>query len=469
MLFTSPDFLFAFLPAFLVVYFLAPGAWRNAVLLIASLLFYFVTSGALTLILVLSIVTNHLLAANIARLAGKARKACLLAGIVLNVAPLLYFKYAFYFANLLSNGLGLAGLHIARLAVAPVLPIGISFFTFQAISYIADVYTGRVRPARSLVDFGMYHACFPQVIAGPIVRFEDVQAQVRHRPPRLDDFYNGTVQFCFGLAKKAILADPIGIVADRAFALPGAGPSFGSAWLGVLAYTLQIYLDFSGYSDMAIGLGRMLGFAYPENFNQPYRSRSITEFWRRWHITLSRWFRDYVYIPLGGNRQGLPRTLLNLLAVFLLCGLWHGAADTFVVWGLFHGALLVAERLLARLVRWRLPSPLAWLYSTLAVMVGWVFFRAESLPKAFHWLHVMARPAWPTLDPLLGSVLTNDKILYLLLGIMVSLVPYEPFFQFTGKRYTFGTAASCCSLALACVSIIMLSVGSFTPFIYFRF
>jgi alginate O-acetyltransferase complex protein AlgI len=319
------------------------------------------------------------------------------------------------------------------------------------------------------VDFGMYHACFPQLIAGPIVRYEEVAAQLRQRPVRLDDLYGGAVQFCFGLAKKAILADPAGVVADKAFDLHGSTLTFGSAWLGILAYTLQIYLDFSGYSDMAIGLGRMLGFGYPENFDQPYRSRSITEFWRRWHMTLSRWFRDYLYIPLGGNRAGLRRTLLNLGLVFFLCGLWHGAAVSFVVWGLYHGALLVNERLLHRWVGWKLPGYLGWPYSIVAVMVGWVFFRADSLDAAGHYLGAMLPPGKLALDPLLGSVLTNDKIAYIALGVAVSLIPWRPFFAFAGGRYQFGPIAAGASLLLACYAAVMLSVGGFTPFIYFRF
>ena len=468
MLFTSPDFLFAFLPAFLLCYFAAPAGWRNAVLLAASLLFYFVTAGALTVVLLLSIVVNHAVAHRIARADGAARRAWLGTGVALNLLPLLYFKYAHYALALLAAGAAELGSTLKAPELNPILPIGISFFTFQAISYIADVHLARVRPAARLVDFGMYHACFPQVIAGPIVRYEEVEAQVRHRTPQLDDFYNGAVQFCFGLAKKAILADPIGVVADAAFGLSGT-PGFGSAWLGVLAYTLQIYLDFSAYSDMAIGLGRMLGFSYPENFDQPYRARSVTEFWRRWHMTLSRWFRDYVYVPLGGNRAGLGRTLLNLWAVFFLCGLWHGAADTFVVWGLYHGALLVSERLARRWVGWTAPGWLGWAWTTIAVMAGWVFFRAPSVPAALRWLGAMARPGSLAPDPLLGSVLTNDKILYIVLGLAVSLAPYRPFLAFADRRYAFGPVAAWCSLALACVAIILLSVESFTPFIYFRF
>ena len=469
MLFTSPGFLFAFLPAFLVLYFAAPARLRNGVLMAASLLFYFTTSGELTAVLLASVAANYAVALRMARAGPAGGRGWLIFGVVLNLAPLLYYKYARFLLASLHAGAASAGFELALPAVDPVLPIGISFFTFQAISYIADVHMRRVEPVRSLIDFGMYHACFPQLVAGPIVRYEEVAAQVRTRPPRLDDVFDGLVQFCFGLAKKAILADPIGAVADKAFGLPPASLTLGSAWLGVVAYTLQIYLDFSGYSDMAIGLGRALGFGYPRNFDQPYRSRSVTEFWRRWHMTLSRWFRDYLYIPLGGNRLGLVRTLLNLALVFFLCGLWHGAAVSFVVWGLYHGALLVTERLLHRWSGRSLPGWLGWPYCTAAVMVGWVFFRADGVHAALRYLGAMLPPGEPALDPLLGSVLTDDKIAYICLGAVVSLAPWRPFFAAADGRYRFGPAAACASLVLACYAATMLSAGGFTPFIYFRF
>ena len=469
MLFSSPDFLFAFLPAFLAVYFAAPARLKNLVLMLASLFFYFTTSGQLTVILILSILVNHLVAHRMHKAGPAAGKGWLVLGLVLNLAPLLYYKYARFFLASLQGTAAAAGFDLPVPDLHPILPIGISFFTFQAISYIADVHMRRVAPARSLIDFGMYHACFPQLIAGPIVRYEEIEPQVHRRTHKLDDFYNGAVQFCFGLAKKVILADPAGIVADKAFGIPHDQLTMGSAWLGIAAYTLQIYFDFSGYSDMAIGLGRMLGFPYPENFDQPYRARSITEFWRRWHMTLSRWFRDYVYIPLGGNRAALPRTLLNLALVFFLCGLWHGAAANFVVWGLYHGALLMMERLLRGWTALRVPALLGWAYTMLAVMAGWVLFRADTLGGAFAYLGAMVTPGSLALTPAMGAIVTNDKLVFLALGAAVALIPYQPLFGFTGRRYRFNTGTAALSLALACVAFVMLSVNSFTPFIYFRF
>ena len=469
MLFSSPDFLFAFLPAFLAVYFAAPARLKNLVLMLASLFFYFTTSGQLTIILILSILVNHLIAHRMHRAGPAAGKAWLMFGLVLNLGPLLYYKYARFFLASLQGAGAAIGLDMPMPDLHPILPIGISFFTFQAISYIADVHMRRVAPARSLVDFGMYHACFPQLIAGPIVRYEEIEPQVHRRTHTLDDVYNGAVQFCFGLAKKVILADPAGIVADKAFGIPPDQLTMGSAWLGIAAYTLQIYFDFSGYSDMAIGLGRMLGFPYPENFDQPYRARSITEFWRRWHMTLSRWFRDYVYIPLGGNRAALPRTLLNLALVFFLCGLWHGAAANFVVWGLYHGALLIMERLLRRWIPARVPALLGWAYTMLAVMAGWVLFRADTLGAAMAYLGAMITPGRLGLTPAMGAIVTNDKLVFLALGAAAALIPYQPLLGFAGRRYRFNTGTAALSLALACVAFVMLSVNSFTPFIYFRF
>ncbi len=470
MLFSSPEFLFAFLPAFLAVYFAVPGRLKNAVLMLASLLFYFTTSGQLTVILVLSILVNWAVARRMPLATPAGSRAWLVAGLLLNLLPLLYYKYARFFLGTLHDLAATLGLPFTPPDLQPMLPIGISFFTFQAISYIVDVHLRRVPPARSLVDFGMYHACFPQLIAGPIVRYEEIEPQVLRRTHTLDDMAQGIVQFCFGLAKKAVLADPMGILADKAFALPPGQLTTGSAWLGVLAYTIQIYADFSAYSDMAIGLGRMLGFPYPENFDQPYRSRSVTEFWRRWHMTLSRWFRDYVYIPLGGNRATLPRVLTNLALVFFLCGLWHGAAWTFVVWGLYHGVLLVMERLGRRI--WpaaRLPAPLGWAYTMLAVMAGWVLFRADSLPAALRTLGAMAHTTGWTLAPALGAVFGNDKLAYLGLGLGVAVLPFRRVLRFTAHQYRFGPAAAALSLAAACLAIVLLSVNSFTPFIYFRF
>ena len=470
MLFSSPEFLFAFLPAFLILYFAVGKRGRNGVLFFASLLFYYTTSGELTAILVLSVLFNYFLSLKLQTAENGVRKAYLWSGVLINLLPLLYYKYSKFFLTVAADVFSRFGWQASLPTVNPILPIGISFFTFQAVSYIADVYSGRVKAAGSLIDFGMYHSCFPQLIAGPIVRYEEIETQVHRRDVRLADLSNGVTQFCFGLAKKVILADNMGFVADRIFKLPPGSLSSAAAWTGVVAYTLQIYFDFSGYSDMAIGLGRILGFWYPENFDQPYRSRSITEFWRRWHMTLSRWFRDYVYINLGGNRLGFARTLVNLSVVFFLCGLWHGAAYTFVIWGLYHGGLLIAERLAKKWVPLRIPGFIGWAYTMVAVMVGWVLFRSESLAAATAYLWAMCDLR--NLDfanPLILSTMTVDKITYMALGVVCSLVPYESFVSHIDGRYYFKPGMSLLALAVTALAIVMMSVNGFNPFIYFRF
>jgi alginate O-acetyltransferase complex protein AlgI len=434
-------------------------------------MFYFTTSGELTFVLLLSVGFNWVLSLRLAQIPNKQsmRRPVLILGIVVNIVPLLYYKYAIFFLSVLKDTFSFWGLQIDTPAIDPPLPIGISFFTFQAISYIADIATCRVAPARGLVEFGMYHSCFPQLIAGPIVRYEEIVTEVTDRKRTLHDVHNGIIQFCFGLGKKAILADTVGRIADAVFLLPDANRGFAAAWLGIIAYSLQIYFDFSGYSDMAIGLARMLGFHFPENFNQPYLSRSVTEFWRRWHLTLSRWFRDYVYIPLGGNRQGTLSTFRNLLIVFFLCGLWHGAAYTFVIWGLFHGGVLIIERISRSLTNWRPPAIISWGYTMIAVMSAWVFFRAYTPTKAVGYLTDMFSLQSLYLPDQLVSDLTLDRIFYFAIAAILAVTPYRWFFRFDGNRYTFGATASFASLLVALLAIVVMSVNGFSPFIYFRF
>jgi alginate O-acetyltransferase complex protein AlgI len=471
LLFSSPEFLFAFLPAFLALYFVLGPKFRNLVLFLASLFFYFTTSGELTVILALSVGVNYYLALGMERAISGLRRALLAAGVILNLAPLLYYKYSRFFLQSLSEGLSHFGLHPGLPRVDPILPIGISFFTFQAISYVADIYWGRVKAAGSLVDFGMYHSCFPQLIAGPIVRYEEIEPQVRRREHRAADLYHGFLQFCFGFGKKLILADTLGQVADRAFGAAPGQLEGAMAWGGLAAYTLQIYFDFSGYSDMAIGLGRALGFSYPENFDQPYRSASVTEFWRRWHMTLSRWFRDYVYIPLGGNRTGSARTLLNLGTVFFLCGLWHGAAYTFVAWGLYHGLLLAGERLGRTLAPWfKVPHLVGWFYAFVAVMAGWVLFRSPTLATAGAYFRALAcAQGFHPQNQLFQSVFTADKWVYLAAGSLLALLPFRRWVDFDLGRYDFKPVWGLAGLAIFILGLAMMSVNGFSPFIYFRF
>jgi alginate O-acetyltransferase complex protein AlgI len=470
MAFSSNFFLFAFLPATLLVYFAAPVAWRNPVLLLVSLLFYAFDSGWLAWILVASILCNYLVARSLTTLRGPARHLVFAGGVALNLAPLLHFKYTGFLWSIAAPALDWAGLAIGP-APHVALPIGISFFTFQAISYLADVYAGEVAPAPRLVDFGAYHALFPQLIAGPIVRYVEVErAILSARRWSLERSADGLFRFCLGLGKKIILADNMGAIVDPIFALPPSELTGPLAWLAVVAYTLQIYFDFSGYSDMAIGLGQILGFDFPENFNQPYRSRSVTEFWRRWHMTLSRWFRDYLYIPLGGNREGPWRTARNLFAVFFLCGLWHGAGYTFVAWGLYHGALLSAERVYRH---WRGAPPggaFGWAYALLAVMVGWVLFRSSSIAQAGDFLAALSGVSQASVSYFgLFHFLTVEKAFYLAWAIFFALWPFERVAPRLGSTLRGAAARAACALVVFLYAVTLLSANSFNPFIYFRF
>ena len=469
MLFSSPEFLFGFLPLFLILYSCAYRGGRNLILFLFSLLFYFMTSAEMTLILIFSVLFNYVIALAVENSTENRRKSWLVLGIIANLAPLLYYKYAHFAAQSIQDCAQALGVTLKIPEINPPLPIGISFFTFQAISYVVDIYLGRVAAARNVIDFGMYHSCFPQLIAGPIVRYEEIEPQVHSRHYTLSDVQNGVVRFCFGLGKKVILADNMGIVADHVFKVPAAALDPALAWIGIIGYTLQIYFDFSGYSDMAIGLGRILGFPYPENFDQPYRSLSVTEFWRRWHMTLSRWFRDYLYIPLGGNRAGAGRTLLNLLLVFFLCGLWHGAAYTFVIWGLYHGTLLTAERLLRHWPKPMLPDIVRWAYTMIVVMISWVFFRSGSLGSAMSFIATMFDVRHLALSQSVIATLTSDKLTYMALAIVVALAPFRRLASFANGRHEFGFGLSALSIAVAVFSCVLMSVNGFSPFIYFKF
>lgn len=470
MVFSSPAFIFGFLPIFLALYYATPARFRNFVILVVSLLFYFTDAGALTLILCASIIFNHLMALYFCRSSGLARKVALAIGIVTNLIPLLYYKYWMFLIHSANDAAALLN-STTRFEISNILlPAGISFFTFHGISYLVDVYKHKVKPASSLVDFGMYMANFPQLIAGPIVRYSEIVDVVRDRKVRLDQIYLGLLTFVIGLSKKIILADSVATVADSIFALPRSELTAGLAWLGAFAYALQIYFDFSGYSDMAIGLGRMMGFEFPQNFNQPYRSQNVTEFWRRWHMTLSRWFRDYLYIPLGGNRVGRFRTYLHLFIVFFLCGLWHGAAYGFIIWGIYHGVMLIIERIL--LVRFGF-QPSGWVgqaVTFLLVMVGWVFFRAASLPVAINYLAAMTSFQLPqAAAQAIPIYLGPDKITFLAVAAVCAIFPMERLRAIDLPVYARAGIQSAAAVILMAYSCMLIAANGFNPFIYFRF
>ncbi len=473
MVFSSNIFLFAFLPVCLLGYYLtrlATPKLRNHFLFAASCFFYFWGSGQIALLFLAAVFVNHFLACRIVKASPRWAKRLFWSGVAYNLGWLLYFKYLNFFWDNLSGLLGMFGGQLPQVA-AIALPVGISFYTFQSIAYLAEVYQRQHPPARSWLEYGTYLAFFPHVVAGPIVRYSDIDREIQSRRESVQLFFEGIWRFALGLGKKVIIANTLGSTADTLFGLPNSELSQSEAWLGALCYTFQIYFDFSGYSDMAIGLARMFGFHFPENFNQPYRSQSVTDFWRRWHITMSNWFRDFVYIPLGGNRRGSSRTYLNLWIVFFLCGLWHGAAWTFVAWGMWHGLLLVLERLGKERFGVAPKGLVGNACTFLLVLIGWVLFRADSVGQAFSFLGLMA--GWGVSDAPAGFpvwyYLTPDVITCLALAFFFSWLPVERIRGIKVPELAAVCSQSFASVLLLVYSAAVLSKAAFNPFIYFRF
>ncbi|MFP4566935.1 MAG: MBOAT family O-acyltransferase [Spirochaetota bacterium] len=479
MVFSTTVFLFLFLPVFLAVYYALPFRYRSAWILAASLAFYGWWRLDFLLLMVATTSWSHLLCRAIERnlpLRRARAKRALAAGILLNIGTLAYFKYFNFGVDSLSSLLVmLGGREITAWQV--ILPIGISFYVFQATSYLIDVYRGDAEPAKSYLDVAAYITLFPQLVAGPIVRYGHIAPQLSSREHSIARFSEGAWRFMLGFAKKVLIADTVASLADAGFGV--ASPHAGDAWLGLTAYAVQIFYDFSGYSDMAIGLGLMIGFRFPENFDRPYTSRSITEFWRRWHMSLSRWLRDYLYIPLGGNRRGTRRTYANLLTVMIVGGLWHGAAWTFVLWGTWHGVWLVAERLLTRRRDPRAPvappttaAALAGnVYAMALVLAGWILFRSPDLATAADLAAGLAG--------LHGRGLSNamawqvDALAVAALALGVVLVYAGPALEHAMRR----RGASVPALRTREVTVSLLFIAgvvklvaeSYSPFLYFQF
>ncbi len=482
MIFSSVIFVFFFLPLVLGTYFLAGRRVRNFTLLAASLLFYTWGEGVYLVVMLASILMNYLcglfLASNASKTFSKRIVAC---GIILNLVLLGFFKYANFIMDNL-NGISTA-VGMPTVVLGPVhLPIGISFFTFQAMSYLIDVYRGKVKPERNLINLSLYITLFPQLIAGPIVRYSEIATELVLRKVNFSGFACGVQRFLFGLSKKVLIANPLAAVADQIFALKAHELSPEVAWIGALCYTFQIYFDFSGYSDMAIGLGKMFGFTFPENFNYPYAARSFRDFWRRWHISLSSWLKDYLYIPLGGSRHGNRRTYLNLLVVFMLCGLWHGASWTFVLWGLYHGLFLTLERTWIGEIRQRLWIPAQHLTTFVLVVFGWVLFRSETLGDATQYIMVMFGGSLGQSETFsLEKVIDTQVVFVMILAVTLAL-PLYPVLQRLQKylvstpirmQIWFVTGSYLLQLwilgTLTYFTVISLAAEVYNPFIYYRF
>lgn len=468
MLFSSIVFLFTFLPAVMILYYLLPVRFRNVILLLASLVFYAWGEPVYLFLMLLSILFNYFSGLDIARnLQDKrAAKRSLVFNLIINLAVLGFFKYEGFVLDTLN---GILPVHISYHALP--LPIGISFYTFQILSYIIDVYRGNVKVQTNLPNFALYVTMFPQLIAGPIVQYADVDEQLASREVSRTKFGEGSMYFIRGLAKKVLLANTSGMIFTEVSGLAKGNIAVMTAWLGAFAYMFQIYFDFSGYSDMAIGLGKMFGFEFNMNFNYPYVSKSITEFWRRWHISLSSWFRDYVYIPLGGSRVSKIKHIRNLLIVWFLTGLWHGAAWNFVAWGLYYGVILIIEKYLLSPVLDRLPDIVRHIYSIVLVVIGWVLFFSSSFGQAADYIRVMfGAGAHGFADRESMYLLTSNLILWLILIFgSTPLVHFRYEHMLRTKKWNTTIINSVVYAALFIVCIAYLVTETYNPFLYFRF
>lgn len=468
MLFSSIVFLFTFLPVILILYYLVPRRLKNLALLAGSLVFYAWGEPVYIILMVLSVLFNYVSGLDIARTLGKPEKAKknLIFCIVVNLCILGFFKYEGFVLDSIST--------VLRIEIPYrelPLPIGISFYTFQTLSYIIDVYRGEVKAQRSLLDFALYVTMFPQLIAGPIVHYADIERQLRSRKESWGKFGDGVLYFIRGLSKKVLLANTIGTVFNRVMTLRAGQVSVLSAWLGCAAYMFQIYYDFSGYSDMATGLGKMFGFEFRRNFNYPYTAKSITEFWRRWHVSLSTWFRNYVYIPLGGNRATTGKHVRNIMAVWILTGLWHGAAWNFVIWGIYYGLLLLFEKYVLSSVLSKIPAVIRHLYSLVMIMTGWVFFFSPSVGAAADYLKLMAGAgAHGVVDEESVYILLTNAVMWLILILGSTPVVHNMYERIIYGKRQIKTAANCVVygfLFLLCIAYLVTE--SYNPFLYFRF
>ena len=461
MIFSSLNFLFIFLPIVLILYYIVPFRFKNFVLLIVSIIFYAWGEPVYVILMVLSIAFNYVAGRQFGILKGKKeRKRQLVISVAVNLILLGFFKYA---GLLVSTVGGIFGAEAVWEGLP--LPIGISFYTFQALSYVIDVYRGKVHVQKNIIDFGAYITMFPQLIAGPIVRYDQVEKQLKNRKISLEKAGFGMQRFLFGLGKKVLLANNLGLLYS---AIQGAGErSMLTAWLGVAAYAFQIYFDFSGYSDMAIGLGKMLGFDFVENFDYPYLSLNITEFWRRWHISLGTWFREYVYIPLGGNRVPVGRHILNLLIVWALTGLWHGASWNFLLWGLYYGVLLILEKYVLIPLFRKVPNFIRHIYTMILVLLGWAIFSNTNFGEMGLYLKNLFGGGVNGFADSAFLYYLKSSLILLILSVFFCAPSFRKVMAYTERKRPVINIVVCVIIFI--LSVGFLVSGSYNPFLYFRF
>ena len=479
MVFSSLVFIFLFLTGTLLIYYLVPKQLKNSVILLSGLIFYSWGEPVYVIVMVISTMIDYFAGLIIWKKGDNKviRRICLIVSIVMNLTLLFTFKYSRFFADNVNAIAGKTLIDIEKtfflgIDFLPVniLPIGISFFTFQSMSYTIDMYRGEIEVQKNPISFAAFVTLFSQLVAGPIVRYSDISKELNDRTINIDKIYEGVVRFITGMGKKVLIANSVGELWDTVLAYDRASTPVLTAWLGVIAYTLQIYFDFSGYSDMAIGLGKMMGFTFPENFNYPYLSKSISEFWRRWHITLGAWFRSYVYIPLGGNRKGMGRTVLNLAIVWLLTGIWHGSDWTFILWGVSYGVLIIMERLFLGKILEKLPDWLCWIYTMSFVMLGWVLFACPDIGSAASYIGNLFGSSGLFADARTWYLVLNYGVV-LIIGIFASTDAWKIMTERAEKKApaVVHWATPFCKTAVFLLCVAYLVNATYNPFLYFIF
>lgn len=479
MVFSSLTFMFVFLPIVLLLYYIVPKKLKNLFIFISGLIFYAWGEPIYVVVMIISTMIDYFAGLIMDRFEGKKipRRICLIVSVVMNLSLLGVFKYSGFIAENINalighNLININNMHFFGIEWLPMnmLPIGISFFTFQSMSYTIDLYLGNVKVQKNPISFAAFVTLFPQIVAGPIVRYDDIAAELDNRTVNLDCIYDGIIRFITGVGKKVLIANNIGLLWTTVKGMEIGQVSVLTAWLGIIAFTMQIYFDFSGYSDMAIGLGKMMGFTFPENFNYPYQSKSISEFWRRWHITLGSWFKSYVYFPLGGSRKGMKRTVFNLAVVWLLTGIWHGASWNFILWGVLYGVLIIAEKLFLGKILDKAPEFFSWLYTILLVMLGWVIFDTADIPTAFGYMGAMFGSS--------GMLYDNQGLYYLMnygLIMVISIIGCTNLIKKIVDKLKeklpifINYSTPLIKTAILVLSTAYLADATYNPFLYFNF